>query len=117
MVIDARQGKPLYIIVADVKGAYDNLWMRALWAKLADDEKTSLRDVKRARALYAQMPAQIHDADFQGPIVFSKQGLPQGGPRSGNLFCYFGSDLPDQLKAAGAGAKVGEVSLNTLMTQ
>jgi len=111
LVIDARQGMPLYIIVADVKGAYDNVWMKALWAKLADDEKTSLTDVKRARALYAQMPAQIHEADFQGPIVFSKQGLPQGGPRSGNLFCYFGSDLPDQLKAAGAGAKVGEVSL------
>ena len=110
LVIDARKGRPLYVTIADVKGAYDNVWMDALWAKLADDPQITLVETKRVRALYEHLAARIDEKDFKGPVVPLGQGVPQGGPHSGNLFCYFGSDLPEILKSAGAGTTVGEVA-------
>ena len=32
IIIDAHKGRPLYILIADVKEAYDNVWRDALWA-------------------------------------------------------------------------------------
>ena len=47
-------------------------------------------------------------------------GLPQGGPRSGDLFCFFTSDLPEEIQQAGAGADLyfrRSSSLSPLMQQ
>ena len=61
--------------------------------------------------MYEHMDAQIVEDDFESDIVVLKQGIPQGGPRSGQLYALYNSDLPDDLRGAGAGAMIGEVNL------
>ena len=102
--------KPLYILIADAKEAYDMVWREGLWAKLV---KTHARveDVRRARAMYEHMGAQIVEENFASSIVSLLQGLPQGGPCSGKLFAFFNSDLPEELRNVGAGTVIGRTEL------
>jgi hypothetical protein len=58
IIMDAQRGKPLYLVVDDVKEAYDYVWRDALWAKLATS-RNCMEVVRSARALYAHMDAQI----------------------------------------------------------
>ena len=112
IIIDAgKQAKtPLYILIADAKEAYDLVWRDGLWAKMANTHP-NLEDVRRARAMYEHMDAQIVEEDFESEPVALGQGVPQGGPRSGKLYALFNSDLPEELRAAGAGVKIGEQDL------
>ena len=110
IIIDAHKGSPLYLLVADAKEAYDNVWRDALWAKLAEAHKCT-EEVRSARALYEHMDAQIVEEDFLSDTVKLGQGFPQGGPRSGKLFAFFNSDLPEDLRSAGAGISVGDVDI------
>jgi hypothetical protein len=50
IIMDAHRGKPLYLVVADVKEAYDNVWRDALWAKLATSHNC-MEEVRSARAV------------------------------------------------------------------
>ena len=104
ILIDAHTDRPLHILIADVKEAYDNVWRDALWAKLATAHDNST-EVNRARALYLHMDAQIVENDFASDTVELKQGIPQGGPRSGKLFAFNNSDLPPALREAGANVR------------
>jgi hypothetical protein len=110
IIIDAHKGAPLYLLVADAKEAYDNVWRDALWAKLAEAHNCT-EEVRSVRALYEHMDAQIVEEDFQSDIVKLGQGIPQGGPRSGKLFAFFNSDLPEELRSVGAGTSVGDVDI------
>ena len=110
LIIEASGTRPLYIIISDVLKAYDLVWRRALWAKLADAHP-SLQDVKAVEALYRNYVALINDPDYRSEIIAAVLGLPQGGPRSGDCFCFFTSDLPEELKASGAGVLLFEVFL------
>jgi hypothetical protein len=112
IIIDAQKIAPLYLVVADVKEAYDNVWRErdALWAKLTKAHKCT-DEVRSARALYEHMDAKIVEEDFQSDIVKLGQGIPQGGPRSGKLFAFYNSDLPEDLRSAGAGTSVGDVDI------
>ncbi len=65
IIMDAHKGKPLYLVVADVKEAYDNVWRDALWAKLATSHNC-MEEVRSARALYAHMDAQTWDSATRG---------------------------------------------------
>jgi hypothetical protein len=108
ILIDAHRDRPLHILIADVKEAYDNVWRDALWAKLAAAHDNST-EVNRARALYLHMDAQIVENGFASETVELKKGIPQGGPRSGKLFAFYNSDLPAALREAGAGTLIGDV--------
>ena len=44
-------------------------------------------------------------------LIAAILGLPQRGPRSGDSYCFFTSDLPAELKSSGAGMKVFEIFL------
>ena len=88
MILDANGKTPLYILFADVKGAYDNLWKEALWAKLLDAHP-SLIDVRRIAAMCEHFVSQIKEPSFTSEIHSAFIGVPQGGPESGNLFCFF----------------------------
>ena len=110
ILIEAHRGSPLFIVIADAKEAFDNVWRDALWAKAAAAHKCT-EEIRSARALYEHMEAQIVEDNFESAIVQLGQGVPQGGPRSGKLFALYNSDLPDALRGAGAGAKIGEVNL------
>ena len=57
------------------------------------------------------MDAQIVEEHYQSDVVTLCQGIPQGGPKSGKLFAFSNSDLPGELRTAGAGTSVGEVDL------
>jgi len=67
--------------------------------------------VRRARAMYEHMDAQISEDDFVSPTVSLLQGLPQGGPSSGKLFAFFNSDLPEQLRMVGVGTVISRTEL------
>ena len=54
-------------------------------------------------------PADAHD--FRSSVVEVKAGVPQGAPRSGDIFGFFNSDLPGELKAMGAGVSVRGVHI------
>lgn len=112
IIIDAhrRTGNPLYLLIADVKEAYDNVWRDALWAKALKAGAGAV-EVRQARALYENMAAKIVEDGYESEIVEFAQGIPQGGPRSGKLFALYNSDLPDALRKVGAGTVVGEVEI------
>jgi len=110
ILIEAHRGSPLFIVIADAKEAYDNVWRDALWAKASAVHKCT-DEIRIVRALYEHMEAQIVEDNFESAIVQLGQGVPQGGPRSGKLFALYNSDLPDVLRGAGAGAMVGEVNV------
>ncbi len=61
------------------------------------------------------MDAQIVEEDFQSDLVKLGQGIPQGGPRSGKLFAFFNSDLPEDLRSVGAGTSVGDITCATYL--
>ena len=86
------------------------MWRDALWAKMANNHPIR-EEVRRARAMYEHMDAQIFEEGFESDPVALGQGVPQGGPRSGKLFALFNSDLPEELRVAGAGVKIGEQDL------
>ena len=90
------------MIIADVKGAFDNIWREALWAKLLDAHQV-LDDVKRIATLYEGFCAMIREPDFETEIMEWILGLPQGGPRSGDGFTFFTSDLPEEFLAEDIG--------------
>ena len=115
IIIDAHRDRklPLYVVIVDAKEAYDNVWRDALWAKVAVAHGC-LEDVRRARALYEHMDAQIVEEGFESTTVYLPQGVPQGGPRSGKLFGLFNSDLPEELRKVGAGTRIGEVDLTCI---
>ena len=96
----AIDGDPINAIFADVRGAYDNLWREAAWAKLLDSHPNSL-NVKRVAALYKHFICKI--PELNSSLIESRTGIPQGGPRSGDIFCFFTSDLPDELRSLDAG--------------
>ena len=102
MIAEERGPKPLYAIIADVKGAYDNVWREALWAKLLDAHKIKA-DVKRVVALYEDFLTVIREPDFETEVMTSVLGVPQGAPRSGDLYCFFTADLPEELSLGGCG--------------
>ena len=102
--------RPLYILIADAKEAYDMVWREALWAKLAKAHPR-VEEVKRARAMYEHMDAQIVEEGFASSIVSQAQGIPQGGPGSGKLFAFSNSDLPEQLKREGVGTEIGRTEM------
>jgi hypothetical protein len=59
ILIDWEPGKPLALLISDIQGAYDNVWRKGAWAKMADshagasgDPQAALVDVKRIKALY-----------------------------------------------------------------
>ena len=110
IIIDAHRGVPLFILIADAKEAYDNVWRDALWAKLSVIHKDT-DDIKSARALYEHMDAQIVEDGFKSDTIELRQGVPQGGPRSGKLFAVFNSDVPSMLRNVGAGTAIGEVDI------
>ena len=112
IIIDAHRESeiPIYVVVVDAKEAYDNVWRDALWAKAASVHECT-EEIRSARALYENMEAQIVEDDFESIIVQLKQGVPQGGPRSGKLFSLYNSDLPGELRKVGAGTTIGEVDL------
>lgn len=114
MILDQIGKAPLYILFADVKKAYDKLWREALWAKLLAAHP-SLIDVKRIKALYKHFVAKIAEPSFVSEVIHFFLGVPQGGPRSGDLFCFFTSDLVSDLKSAGLGAEVFETFLVCLV--
>jgi hypothetical protein len=105
LIIECNSALELYILFADVKAAYDNLWKEAVWAKLADAHP-ALIDSKRVAALYEHFRSYIDEPDFRSQVVESVIGVPQGGPRSGDVFCFFTSDLPEELKTNGVGVEV-----------
>ena len=71
----------------------------------------NLEDVRRTRAMYEHMDAQIVEEGFESEPVALGQGVSQGGPRSGKLYALYNSDLPEELRVAGAGVKIGEQDL------
>ena len=79
MLIEEGGTKPLYAIIADVTGAYDNVWREALWAKMLDAHKITA-DVKRVEALYREFLTMIREPDFETMIMEAVLGIPQGGP-------------------------------------
>ena len=107
MAIEGSGNQQLLILIADVKGAYPNLWRDAAWAKLANAHD-NLADVKRLKALNARVAVKMVEHDFESDEVELKMGAPQGAPRSGDIFGTFNSDLPEELKTAGAGVKIKE---------
>ena len=110
IIIDAHSVIPIYIVIADAQEAYDNVWRDALWAKAASAHVCT-EEIRSARALYEHMDAQIVEDGYESAIVPLNQGIPQGGPRSGKLYGLYNSDLPDELRAVGAGTTIGEVDL------
>jgi hypothetical protein len=100
ILVEAHRGSPSCIIIADAQEAYDNVCRNALWAKAAAHKCTD--EFRSARALYEHMEAQIVEDDFESAIVQLKQGIPQGGPRSGKLFALYSSDLPACRTSCGA---------------
>lgn len=113
-IIESHKGEQLFILIADVKSAYDNTWREGLWAMCANAH-SSVLDVKRIRALYESYAAQIMEPEFRSKVIRDIIGLPQGGPRSGDLFCFFTSELPDEIKTAGAGCDLFGVFLICLI--
>lgn len=105
MIIEDSKGKPLLLAITDVKGAYPNLWREALWAKLADAHD-NVCEVKQLRALNSSMSTQILEPGFTSREVKHKVGIPQGAPRSGDMFGFFNSDIPAELQQLGAGVAV-----------
>ena len=101
ITLDLNAKDPLYIFFADVHGAYDHLWKEATWAKLHDAHRERI-EVKRAAAIFKHFVSKIPELK-KGSLIRSRMGVPQGGPRSLDLFCFFTSDLPEELRAAGAG--------------
>ena len=65
ILIDWDPGKPLALLISDIQGAYDNVWRKGAWAKMADshvvasgDQQAALVDVKRIKALYNNVGVQ-----------------------------------------------------------
>ena len=103
MTLTVTVHDPINVVFADVQGAYDNLWKEATWAKLLDSHPDPL-DVKRAAALYKHFVCKI--PELNNGLIDSLTGVPQGGPRSGDIFCFFTSDLPEELRSLDAGIVV-----------
>ena len=110
MLIENLGTRELFAIIADVKGAYENVWREALWAKLLDAHKIAA-DVKRVEAMYREFLTLIREPGFESSVMEAVLGLPQGRPRSGDLFCFFTSDIPEELKSGGCGAELFGVFL------
>ncbi len=75
IIIDAsKQAKtPLYILIADAREAYDLMWRDGLWAKMANTH-SNLEDVRRERAMYEHMDAQIVEEGLETePVALSPQ--------------------------------------------
>ena len=76
-----------------------------MWAKLLDAHKITA-DVKRVVALYEDFLTVIREPDFETEIMTAVLGIPQGAPRSGDWFCFFTSDIPDELRLGGNGVEL-----------
>jgi len=60
------------------------------------------------RALYEKFACMIKEGNYTSQLIEMKTGVTQGWPRSGDLFCFFMSDLSPALAEAGAGLVVYE---------
>lgn len=109
-----KHNDPLFVLFTDVDGAYDNVWREALFAKLAKMHPNIL-DVRLITALYDKMESIIKDKNYESSLIESLVGLAQGGPNSGHLFTTFMSDLPEDLRRAGAGAELFGLIILCLM--
>ena len=85
MLLETRGREPLYIVIADVLAAYDNVWRQALWAKMLDAHKIVM-DVKRVAAMYEKFLSFIREAGFESGVVEAFLGLPQEDPEVGTSF-------------------------------
>ena len=113
MIIEDSKGKPLLLAITDVKGAFPNLWREALWAKLADAHD-NVCEVKQLKALFSSLGTIILEPGFTSKEVKHKIGIHQGAPRSGDIFGFFNSDIPAELKQMGAGVSVRGVQTTCL---
>jgi hypothetical protein len=66
ILIEWEPGKPLAIVISDIKGAYDNVWRDGAWAKMADSHVVAsgelydcLIDVTRIKAQYENVKLQV----------------------------------------------------------
>ena len=110
MVVEDSRGSPLLAVVADVKGAYPNLWRDGVWAKLADSHG-NISEVKQLMAVFPRISQQIIEPGFSSNVVDMKAGFPQGAPRSGDIFGFYNSDIPSELRELGAGVSVRGVQV------
>jgi len=94
-----------YLVFGDVKHAFDNTWKEALWAKLKA-KHPCIKDVQNIKAVYARFACKVKEGGYLSSLIEQMSGVPQGGPRSGDMFCFFTSDLSPDLEAAGAGLLV-----------
>ena len=59
--------------------------------------------------------SQIYENEYRSNVLDAVLGVPQGGPRSGDMFCFFTSDLPEELKANGVGITILTIFLTCLV--
>ena len=85
-----------------------------MFAKMAVRYPT-LIDVKMAAELYMTMESYIvHNGAFS-EVISATLGVPQEGVRSGELFCFFMSDLPDALRKSHASVELFDCLITCLM--
>ena len=101
--IEMRSNIPTYVLFSDISGAYDNVWREALWAKIrskltTDRARGCSIKVHHLKALYNKMRSYVRGLRSLSERIDCFKGVGQGSPNSGNLFCVFMSDLPDDLK-------------------
>ena len=113
ILIDWHSNKPLRVLIADIQAAYDNVWRSAAWAKLADSHEPMI-DVKRVKELYMNQQLQIVEPGYTSRTYSPTKGVPQGGPKSGDVHGGFTSDIPDELRRCGAGVMLGNVEIMCL---
>ena len=105
ILIEWEPDKPLTTVISDIKGAYDNVWRDGAWAKMADshvaassDPHDALIDVKRIKAQYENVKLQVVEPHYRSEIYSFQKGLPQGGPKSGDIHGGFTSDLTEDIR-------------------
>ena len=100
MLIALHGSAPMYIILLDVKKAFDRAWRSAIWLKMLR-KGGSPHAVAWLRKAYLRLRTAVKSGDLTSAYADADIGVGQGDPNSTSFFNLLISDLPAHLRDRG----------------
>jgi len=98
-----NHGNPVYVCLLDARKAFDTVWHKGLFYKLAN-MGCNKHLWLILWSYYQGFLCSVQVAGGRTPWFVAEQGVHQGGPFSMKLYIVFNSDLLDQLQSCAHGA-------------
>ena len=105
--------RAFFLVLLDIRKAFDTLWRNALWAKLIH-RGGPLRVIAWLRAVYARVRTAVRSGHDISDLHDLTKGIGQGDTNSTDFYGIFLSDLPDIFRQAGVGTQILQLHIACL---